>query len=115
MNSLYESILASTNTGKYSKITLDYLLSKGFKEADSKNYGKIVYIPGKFDVHILRVENNGDISLPLRDKDKNFNRYRVENILDLELIQQWWKSNDDKDTKLHNKLKKELLSKLKRI
>lgn len=115
MISLKESILASTNSGKYSKITLEYLLSKGFKEVDSKNYGKIVYIQGKFCSHILHIENNGDISLTLKEKDKNFNRYKVENILDLELVQRWWKSNDNQNKKLQEQLKKELLNKLKRI
>lgn len=114
MKTLYESILSSTKSGRFSKLTEEYLESLGYytKSNIISKAGSPFYIhrnKGRFYVKIQRLfsDSGKDIIETIK--------YYVDTIHEFEMVMAYWKAHSEGNLKEIEKTYKTLKEKLKRF
>ena len=109
MKTLYESILASTGSGKNAKITEKYFLDKGFHRTRISGAFEIV-LPGGHYYYIYPWKDKFYIKIPRIDKGIiQDTKHFVETYADFDLVMDYWNAVSNKLPSSTIKQKKELV------
>jgi hypothetical protein len=115
MKTLYESILSSTNSGKYFMFDEKYLLKHGFKKyTDHKIWKKDTYIHEKTGLVISYFKDASNDGWCVDMANKELRRLNIpfvqliKNIPTLELAIKWKEAVNNDDEKEEEKLNKKL-------
>jgi hypothetical protein len=106
MKTLYESILSSTNSGKKSKLTKEYLFSLGWREGIT--FKSALYSPDEKH-HMSKYSYDETFYTPVYNFGERLQYLcRIRTILDFDMLVKFWEETDELD-----KNKKEYKNKLK--
>lgn len=115
MKTLYESILRSTNSGKYKKIDVDYLLKHDF-EPDARYGRPKTMLKHKETGYSLRIDKDKIVLDVIDDDVFDMKTLVVSTIEDLDLVIEWFKEcKDDISKTSDGKLRKAVFKKLKEL
>lgn len=109
MNTLYENILNSTNSGKKANLSEKYFLEKGFHRTRVGGAFEII-LPGGHYYYIYTWKNKFYVKIPRKDKSIiQDTKYFVETYADFDLVMDYWNAESNKLPSDTIKQKKELV------
>lgn len=110
MKSLYESILSSTNSGKYQKITIDYILAHGCEKKFHNGFVEYKHWTGNY----FGYSKDNKLYYRMHDEKDRLIFKVVDTIADYELIVQYFiKKGQRSNRKGLAELRNQIMTQLK--